>query len=48
MKKVLIAYESRTGNTEKMAEYIAEGIRMGGNVVELKKTNTLKKADELK
>ena len=48
MKKVLIAYESRTGHTEKMAEYIAEGIRMGGNEAELKKTNTLKKADDLK
>ena len=48
MKKVLIAYESRTGNTEKMAEYIAEGIRMGGNEVEVKKTNTLKKTDDLK
>jgi flavorubredoxin len=30
MKKVLIAYDSRTGKTEKMAEGIAEGIRMGG------------------
>ena len=48
MKKVLIAYESRTGNTEKMAEYIAEGIRMGGNEVEIKKTNTLKKTEDLK
>ncbi len=47
MKKVLIAYESRTGHTEKMAEFIAEGIRMGGNEVEIKKTNTLKKAEDL-
>lgn len=47
MKKVLIAYESRTGHTEKMAEFIAEGIRMGGNEPELKKTNTLKKAEDL-
>jgi len=47
MKKVLIAYESRTGNTEKMAEYIAEGVRMGGGEVELKKTNTLKKEEDL-
>ena len=30
MKKVLIGYVSRTGNTGKMAEYNAEGIRMNG------------------
>ena len=47
MKKVLIAYESRTGNTEKMAEYIAEGVRMGGGEAELKKTNKLKKEEDL-
>ncbi len=47
MKKVLIAYDSRTENTEKMAEYIAEGIRMGGNEVELKKTSSLKQEEEL-
>jgi flavodoxin len=37
MKKVLVGYYSRTGNTEKMAEYIAEGIRITGNQAELKK-----------
>ena len=37
MKKVLVAYVSRTGNTEKMAEYIAEGIRFTGNTADLKK-----------
>ena len=47
MKKVLIAYESRTGNTEKMAEYIAEGVRMGGNEAELQKTSKLKKEEDL-
>jgi len=47
MKKVLIAYESRTGHTEKMAEFVAEGIRMGGNEPQLKKISTLKKAEEL-
>jgi len=31
MKKVLIAYDSRTGNTEKMGEFTAEGIRFGGH-----------------
>lgn len=37
MKKVLVAYVSRTGKTEKMAEYIPEGIRISGNEAELKK-----------
>jgi flavodoxin len=28
--KVLIAYDSRTGHTEKMAEYVSEGVRFSG------------------
>lgn len=31
MKKVLIAYFSLTGKTRAMAEYIAEGVRIGGH-----------------
>ena len=42
MKKVLVAYLSRTGKTEKMAEYIAEGIRLTGNTVDLKKISEIK------
>jgi flavodoxin len=42
MKKVLVAYLSRTGKTEKMAEYIAEGIRFTGNTVDLKKISEIK------
>ena len=42
MKKVLIAYVSRTGVTEKMANYLAEGVRMGGHDVELMKTSSIK------
>jgi len=30
MKKVLVACTSRTGKTEEMANYIAEGIRFSG------------------
>ncbi len=30
MKTVLVVYFSRTGKTEKMAQYIAEGVRMAG------------------
>ena len=42
MKKVLVAYMSRTGKTEKMADYIAEGIRFTGNTVDLKKISEIK------
>ena len=42
MKKVLVAYLSRTGKTQKMAEYIAEGIRFAGNTADLKKTSEIK------
>jgi flavodoxin len=47
MSKVLIAYDSRTGNTEKMAESIAEGIRMAGHEAELKKITQIKNEAEL-
>ncbi len=36
MGKILISYYSRTGKTKKMAEYIAEGVRIGGNSVDIK------------
>ena len=42
MKKIVVAYLSRTGKTEKMAEYIAEGIRFTGNTVDLKKISEIK------
>ena len=45
MKKVLIAYTSRTGTTEKMANYLAEGIRMSGNETQVVKTSSLKEKD---
>jgi flavodoxin len=47
MKKVLIAYDSRTGNTEKMAEVIAEGVRISGQEVELMKISEIKNAETL-
>lgn len=47
MKKVLVAYVSRTGNTEKMANYIAEGIRMTGHEAVVKKVSDIKKPEEL-
>lgn len=42
MGKVLIAYDSRTGNTKQMAEFIAEGVRISGHEAELEKITTIK------
>ena len=47
MKKVLVAYVSRTGKTQKMADYIAEGIRFSGNEAEVKKTTEIKNEKDL-
>jgi flavodoxin len=47
MKKVLIAYDSRTGRTQQMAEYIAEGIRISGNEAEVRKVTEIKNEKEL-
>jgi flavodoxin len=47
MKKALIAYVSLTGNTEKMAQYIAEGLRISGSQVTVKKVSELKKVEDL-
>jgi flavodoxin len=47
MKKVLVVYVSRTGNTQKMAEYIAEGIRFSGNEADIKKTTEIKNEKDL-
>ena len=47
MAKVLIVYFSRTGNTEKMANYVAEGVRFTGAEAEVKKVGTIKKEEDL-
>src|SRR5512137_627090 len=47
MKKVLVAYVSVTGNTKQMADYIAEGIRISGHDVEVKKVSEIKSDKEL-
>ena len=47
MKKVLIAYFSQTGNTRQMAEYVAEGLRISGQQVTLKKVSDIEKPEEL-
>ena len=47
MHKVLVAYISRTGMTEKMANFIAEGIRMAGVDVAVHKTTEIQKEADL-
>ena len=45
--RVLIVYYSATGRTEKMAEYIAEGVRFSGHEVVVKKIEDVRDAAEL-
>ncbi|MEW5913187.1 MAG: flavodoxin domain-containing protein [Thermodesulfobacteriota bacterium] len=47
MPKALIVYATRSGNTERIAEYIAEGLRMAGCEVELKKAGDIAKPEDL-
>ncbi len=47
MSAALIACFSLTGMTEKMANYIAEGVRMSGQQATVKKVSTLKNVDQL-
>lgn len=47
MANVLVAYISRTGMTAKMAEMIAEGIRMGGQTADIKKVVDIKTENDL-
>ena len=43
----MIAYFSRTGTTEKMANYLAEGVRISGHEARVESIATLKKAEQL-
>ena len=47
MAKVLVAYASITGNTEKMAGYIAEGVRFSGCEAVTKNISGIKDSDAL-
>lgn len=47
MAKVLIVCESRTGETTKIGDLIAEGIRFSGHEAVLVKTKDIKKESEL-
>ncbi len=47
MHKILVAYISRTGMTEKMANFIAEGIRMTGQQVDIRKISEINNEAQL-
>ncbi len=47
MGKVLIAYYSRNGHTESMANYIAEGVRIKGCEAEVKPISEIKNEKDL-
>jgi flavorubredoxin len=47
MHKVLISYISRTGMTEKMASFIAEGVRMNGQEAVVRKTTAIQNETDL-
>ncbi len=47
MAKVLIVYVTRTGDTEEIANLIAEGIRIGGHEAVVVKVNEIKKETDL-
>lgn len=48
MGKVLISYATRTGETERIANLIAEGIRMAGNDAVVKNAKDVKSEADLK
>jgi flavodoxin len=47
MKRIIIAYDSRTGRTQRMAERIAEGVRSTGNEALLRRVNAFKSYGDL-
>jgi len=47
MAKVLIVYYSLTGRTQRMAEYLAEGLRFAEHEAVIKKTSEIESAEDL-
>ena len=47
MGKVLVVYASRSGETEKIANLIAEGVRMSGNEARVKSVAEIKNENDL-
>ena len=48
MKKAIVVYYSRTGNTRDMADFVSQGIKKGGLEVEIKKVQDTKPDELLK
>lgn len=48
MAKTLIVYATRTGETEKIGNLIAEGIRFSGHEADVVKTTDIQKEEDLK
>jgi flavodoxin len=47
MAKALVVYSTRTGETQKIGELIAEGIRMAGHEATLASDKEIKKTADL-
>jgi flavorubredoxin len=47
MAKVLVIYASRTGQTQQIAEYVAEGIRFSGIEAAVQEAGQIKKEEQL-
>jgi flavorubredoxin len=47
MAKALVLFATRSGQTQSIAEYIAEGIRFTGNQADLRNAAQVKKAEEI-
>ena len=47
MAKVLVVYFSNSGTTERMAEYVAEGVRIAGHEADVRKTSEIANLHDL-
>lgn len=47
MKKVLVAYATRTGETRKIADLVAEGIRFSFHQADVRNVHEIRKAEDL-
>lgn len=47
MKKILVVYFSKTGNTKDMARYIAEGVRIAGHEADVRSVTEITNEREL-
>ena len=47
MAKVLVVYFSNSGTTERVAEYVAEGVRIAGHEADVRKTSDIASVHDL-